>query len=319
MHEKVFPIFQKYLKPRVPIIIGVSGGPDSMALLDLLNKFSKQTPLTIIVAHVNHGLRGRAALHDETLVKTISKSYGISSFVKRVKLAGKSHFEEHGRKIRRAFFEALREKFSAQWILTAHTQDDQVETIVFNFFRGSGPRGLAGMQLAAGFYLKPLLGVSKSEILHYLKIKKIKFCLDRTNEDTRFRRNFIRKKMFPLCEKLNPSFRTTLLRNAEIFRSLEVWLQDEAFHFLTGQKEGAKDGFLFHARDFQKLPASVKATVLQIAFQSFSRQPYRLSHIRIQEILRMIHRHIGRKKIILGKYGAFIFKNGNVFLSAPGD
>lgn len=299
-------ILAQYLASGDCAIVGVSGGPDSTALLDVLVQCSPH--IKLIIAHVNHGIRGKAADADEKFVQHLAKSYGIKCEVKRIKLTKKTHQEELGRKIRREFFEKLRKKYSAKWIVTAHTQDDQIETIVFNFLRGSGPAGLAGMKVANGSYLKPFLHIPKAEILQYLKERKLKFRKDATNGDTRYRRNFIRKKILPLFKRINPSFRKTLFRNAETFRCVSGWLDSKAEEFLDGRNA-------FCAKEFQKLPSALKREILQRLFQKFSRQSYKLSSVRIEEILRMIERNIGKKRILLGKHGAFVLEKGKVFIS----
>lgn len=292
-----------HILPRDTLIVGVSGGPDSVALLHVLIEFSKQSPCRIVVVHVNHGIRGAASDADEKFVRALAKFHGLKCEVKRVKLAGKTHQEELGRKIRREFFETLREKYNAKWILTAHTEDDQIETIVLNFLRGSGPAGLAGMKTTSGPYLKPFLHIPKSEILKYLKQRKLPFQKDATNDDTHYRRNFIRKKILPLFAEVNPAFRKTLLRNSETFRRLADWTNQQAEQFLNGRDS-------FSAREFQKLPPAMQCAVLQSAFQKFSKQPYRLSSVRIDEMVRLVERRVGGKKILVGKHGVFCLNKG---------
>lgn len=301
MLKKMNSVLVQYLASSDCMIVGVSGGPDSAALLDVLVQYSPQT--NIVVVHINHGIRGKASDADEKFVRQLAKSYGLKCEVKRVKLAEKTHQEELGRKIRREFFEKLRAKYRAKWIVTAHTQDDQIETIVFNFLRGAGPAGLAGMKTANGFYLKPFLHIPKAEILQYLKERKLKFRKDATNADTRYKRNFIRKKILPLFSRVNPSFQKTLLRNAETFRAISGWLNSKAEEFLNGRNT-------FSAKEFQKLPSAIQCAVLQCAFRNFSKQPYRLSSVRIDEMLRLVDRNIGRKKILLGKYVSFFLNKG---------
>ncbi len=303
MTSGVFLLLSRHILPHDSLIVGVSGGPDSVALLDVLCSPSLHAHL--IVAHVNHGIRGTASDADEKFVRKLAKSYGLKCEVKRVKLAGKMHQEELGRKIRRGFFEKLRIKHSAKWILTAHTRDDQIETIILNFLRGSGPAGLAGMKVRRSFYVKPFLKTPKAEILKYLKDKKLKFRTDATNNDTSYRRNFVRKKILPLFAKVNPSFRKTLLRNAATFRSLSVWTNRQAEQFLNGSDS-------FSAKEFQKLPLAMRRAVLQGSFQKFSKQSYRLSSVRIAEMLRLVQRNVGNKKIMLPGGGVFYLNTGLV-------
>lgn len=292
------------------LIVAVSGGPDSVALLDMVSGMRDGgSGTSIIVAHVNHGIRGFEADRDEKFVRVLAKKYGLKCEVKCVQLAGKTGQEEKGRKIRRDFFERLRKKYKARWILTAHTEDDQIETIVFNFLRGSGPAGLAGMQMVNGYYVKPLLGLSKAEILAYLKARKIKYCKDRTNEETHYRRNFLRKRILPLFKKINPNFRQTLIRNAQTFREIHEWLEKEAT-FTLRQAQGdnqqalgdrKRKDFSFSAKKILALPPAIQSAALQLLFQKFSRQSYRLPSKKISEIQRLLSRNIGRKRVGLGK------------------
>lgn len=312
MFSKIFPIFSQYIKSHDTITIGVSGGPDSVFLLDILAEFSKQTPCKIIVVHINHGIRGKDSDSDEKFVKNLAEKFGLKFELKRVKLAGKSALEEKGREVRRDFFERLRQKYSAKWILTAHTQDDNVETIIFNFLRGSGLAGLAGMKEQNGFYLKPLLGVSKKEVLAALRAKKIKFCIDKTNKDTKFRRNFIRKKLLPEMEKINPSLRATLLRNSKIFRELDDFIKFQARQFLEKHKKHKETDGIFPLKEYELLPSAIKTAIIQEAFLIATNSNYRLPYKKVQEIKQMLRRKIGNKKIICSGGGIFSLKKGIV-------
>lgn len=313
MMTKLFShILIENIKADDAIIIGVSGGPDSTALLHLFIEFSKKTPCRIIVAHINHGIRGREADRDENFVRKLAKKFELPCEVARVKLSG-SGLEERGRKIRRAFFEQLRKKYNARWILTAHTEDDQIETILFNFLRGSGARGLAGMRICSGFYLKPFLEIPKSEILKYLRRRRLKFCLDSTNLDIRYRRNFLRRKILPLLHSVNPGFRKTLIRQSRIFRSLDMWTREEARQFLTRY---INMGILFPLKDYKALPEALRASVIQEAYRRFNKTEKALPYIKVQEINRMLSRNIGNKRIRCRGGGTFILKNGYLSLHA---
>lgn len=310
MLNKVLPILEEYVKPDDTVIAGISGGPDSMALLDTLVKFSKRIPCTLLIAHVNHGLRGKASNLDEKLVLDMTKKYGCAVELKKLSLS-KTHIEVRAREERRKFFEYLKEKYGAKWIITAHHLDDNIESIFLHFLRGSGPAGLAGMQIAKDSYFRPFLKVSKKEILSYVKRQKIPYRIDKTNKKNTFRRNLLRNKIFPLLKKINPHFEKTILRNAEIFRDIDAWLSKEAKQFLAKNPES-----LFSAKEFLQLPKMTQKTVLQLAFRKFTNQPYRLSSVKISEILRMIERNIGKKKILLGKHGAFLLEKGRVRIHA---
>lgn len=295
--------FEKYLRSGDTVIVGVSGGTDSTALLRLLVEFSRITPLTIIVAHVNHGIRGKAAKHDELFVQKLAQKYKLKFECKRVKLLGQSGIEEKGRAIRHAFFELLANKYSARFILTAHTQDDQVQTIVFNFLRGSGVRGLAGMKILRGLYLKPLLHTSKRTLLAYLKHLHQPYCKDATNNDTELSRNFIRKKILPLFEKLNPAFRETILRNTKIFSELDEWIFAQARDFL-------KQKSTCNAKEFRTLPQSIQSAVIQEMYRSATKNTYGLPQKNTQQVIDLIDRNIGSKRIRCTGGIEFVLRTG---------
>lgn len=344
MFAKLLPVFEKYLsfthvnnkknsflttQGIDGVIVGVSGGPDSMALLDILVRLKKMPrfgSLRLIVAHVNHGLRGKSSDKDEFFVrKTVDhyrKQHG--DFVvfesRKISLPGKSHLEVRGRDERRKFFHELKEKYVAKWILTAHHADDNLESIFLHFLRGAGPAGLAGMQVAKDGFLRPLLAITKKEILQYCRRRKLHFRVDQTNRENAFRRNLLRNKIFPLLRKINPHFEKTLLRNAEIFHDLDIWLIEAASAFLAQQKSSQprlnakQTQALFHSKDFLKLPRAIQKTVLQLAFQKFTKQSYRLPSAKIDDVLRMIKRNVGKKKIQCGKHGSFSLEKGGINL-----
>lgn len=312
MLSSLLPTLSLHVTSRDTVILGVSGGPDSTALLRLLVEFSEKIYCKIIVAHVNHGIRGKAALRDERFTKALAKANNLKCEILRIKLSG-SGLEEQGRNVRREFFEKLQKKYSARWIITAHTEDDQLETIIFNFLRGSGPAGLAGMQMTNGFYFKPLLATPKSEILAFLKSKKQPFCTDETNSDTKIRRVLIRKKILPLLLKVNPSLRKTLIRESQIFRQIDSWLKNAAADFL--QKQRAASPNSFRLKDYKKLPDALKFAVIQKANQEAKNSNYALQMTRVLEIAKMLDRGIGNKKIMCGKNGAlFTLNKGHVIL-----
>ena len=307
MLTKLSTIFSKYIQSGDTAIVGVSGGSDSVFLLNILAEFSGHLPCEIIVAHINHGIRGRDADNDEKFVKNLAEKFGLKFELKRVKLAGKSALEEKGREVRREFFEKLRQKYNAKWILTAHTQNDNIETIIFNFLRGSGLKGLAGMKELKGFYLKPLLSITKPEILNFLRSKKIKFREDKTNKDTKFKRNFIRNKVLPLLIKINPSFSGTILRNSAIFRELDDFMKIQARDFVKRHKNGEQ---LFPLKEYEKLPDALKTAVIQEVFKICKKTAYNLSSVKTEEIRGLLARKIGNKKIICQGGGGFYLKNG---------
>ncbi len=197
-------------------ILAISGGPDSVALLHLLQEINVQTILT----HVNYNLRGKDSKKDQELVEYYAKKFQLQLFIHNVqakKLSG--NLENNCRNIRYKFFEQIQTKIQKQFkstnkpiIIIAHNLDDKIETFLLNITRGSRLSGLKSIQEIdyTRNIFRPLLEISKIELLDYLKENKIKYRLDKSNKDTKFIRNFIRHKIIPEFQKINPTFTKTL-------------------------------------------------------------------------------------------------------------
>lgn len=212
------------------VIVAVSGGSDSMALLDVANRLAKRDGFEVVVGHVNHGLRKNAA-HDQAVVEAYCREHGLSCVVRSAKLAGLQRgIEERARLVRYKLLRDIKQTSRAKWILTAHTSDDQVETIVLNFLRGSGVRGLGGMKFISEDILRPWLGVSKDRLLKYLKRQRIKFAEDETNARLDFMRNRVRHCLLPVLGEYNPRIREVLLQNSELFQQTDILIRQLANH-----------------------------------------------------------------------------------------
>lgn len=182
-------------------IVGVSGGPDSVCLLDVLFLLSKKYDFKLYVAHINYHLRGKASDLDEKLVREIATRRGLPYLVfsRRKKLA--SGAEEKLRDIRYAFFEKLRKKVKAHHIAVAHNQNDQAETLLMRLLRGAGLSGLSAMRPKNNYIIRPLIETSRADIIQYLKERQITFREDESNKDERYFRNRIRHTLIPFLEK----------------------------------------------------------------------------------------------------------------------
>lgn len=220
-----FPNDRRYL-------IGVSGGRDSVALLHWL--FS-QGYRKLIVCHFEHGLRERAGKGDARFVERLARKYGLnfelgSADVALLAARWKQSIETTGRNERLAFFERLARRRRCSTIFLAHQADDQVETFLLNLFRGAGGRGLGAMRLSSNHgpleIVRPLLGVWRSEIDHYVKEHRLKFRDDATNETLHARRNRMRHRIIPWLEKqCGRNIRTTIWRTATVLGEEEVFLE----------------------------------------------------------------------------------------------
>ncbi len=207
---------------RKHLLAAISGGPDSVFLLNYLLWKRERVPFHIEAIHLNHMLRGRESDEDEEFVRRFVTSKNINLIVERVDVKrcrekGET-LEEAARRLRYGVFEKYAEDFD--WIVTAHNFDDNVETVIFNFFRGGGLNGLAGIKPIRGKYLRPLLTVTKEEITRFLEEKGIPYRIDSSNYDRRFTRNMIRHEIIPfLEEKLGRKVKRRIGENIEIFRN----------------------------------------------------------------------------------------------------
>lgn len=183
------------------LVVAVSGGPDSICLLDMLCQLSRPYRLKLVMAHVNYGLRGEDSRKDEQLVVKMAEKYQLPLFILRPKVNISKNVEENLRNIRYNFFESIRKKEGANAIAVAHQADDQVETFFLHLLRGSGLKGMAGMLPKNGKIIRPLIVFKRKEILDYLKFRKLKYRVDKSNFDVKFTRNQIRHGLMPYLRK----------------------------------------------------------------------------------------------------------------------
>jgi len=209
--------------PYDKIIVAVSGGADSVALLHFLLSMNYDC----VVAHCNFHLRGKESDRDEQFVANLAKKYGCK-FLKTdfdtKKYAGeqKISIEMAARELRYRWFEEIRQAENASCIVVAHHQDDTAETILMNLARGTGINGLTGIKTQNRNVVRPFLCVSRKEIMTYIHRNKWQFVTDSTNNDTQFTRNFFRKKIIPAFKKINPSFSENLLQTAEHLNDVAI-------------------------------------------------------------------------------------------------
>ncbi len=221
------------------VVVAVSGGADSVALLRALVEARAGGEGRLLVAHFNHRLRGDESEGDQQFVEDLVRSLGIAATIGHAdaslrQSAGGEGLESAARAARYDFFAAVAAQFGARYVATAHTADDQVETVLFNVLRGTGLAGLAGIprtrQLsAAATIIRPLLEVTRREVLEYLLTIGQPYRDDSTNTLTEFTRNRIRRDLLPLLERdFNPQVRTSLLRLSAIAGQTSDYVNCEA-------------------------------------------------------------------------------------------
>lgn len=197
------------------VLVGLSGGADSVALLALL----VQLGYPCVALHANFHLRGDESMRDEQFAENMARRLRVpfhKTDFDTAAYASEHHvsIEMAARELRYAWFEDMRQRCGAQAIAVAHHRDDSVETVLMNLLRGTGIRGLSGIRPRNGYVVRPLLPVSRSEILEWLAQQQLQYVTDSTNLSDAYTRNFIRLRVLPLLEELNPSAREAIARTA---------------------------------------------------------------------------------------------------------
>jgi tRNA(Ile)-lysidine synthase len=213
------------------VIVGYSGGADSTALLHLLTRLQSEFNLRIHAAHLHHGMRPEAD-NDVRVCASVCAQLGVPLHVERVDVpalaqAARLSLEEAGRNARYTFFERLARELNAVAVALAHTRDDQIETILINLLRGTGPRGLCGMPYKRDRIIRPLLDATREQTHQYCAAQGLPTVFDSTNLDPHQLRRRVRMELIPLLRDLSPAFDRHLLRLADILENEEAWWEYE--------------------------------------------------------------------------------------------
>ncbi|MBY0109636.1 MAG: tRNA lysidine(34) synthetase TilS [Candidatus Babeliaceae bacterium] len=224
-----FCIRENLISPDQSLIIGLSGGPDSVFLVYFFKALQKKYNLKLIAAHVDHGWRTESP-KDAAFCKQLCFDLGIEYHEKKLhdikqgkRLSGS--LEQDARNARRAFFQELAAESHADAIALAHHQDDLIETFFIRLIRGSGLSGLTGIKPHNGLYIRPLLEISKKEILAYLQKKSIHYCIDTTNQDSNFLRNNIRHTLVPAYCALDKRATENLVRALDQLQQADKFIE----------------------------------------------------------------------------------------------
>lgn len=276
---KVLELIRKTIKkfnmltPGETVVIGVSGGADSLGLLYILREL-KEYDLKLIVSHLNHGIRPNEAKRDAEFVEQIARRLDLPFELREADVLGlkkSSHFslEEAGRILRYKFFREVLNKYHSQKIATAHTLDDQAETVLMRLIKGSGPSGLSGIPpVSEGYIIRPLVETPKLEIENYLKSKGIRWVEDSTNKSKVFLRNRIRHELIPELQKYNPKIKETLARTANIFRAEADFIESRAkdcIEYLF--KPVYEDELVGTVSRYKAIPEALRLVLLRIALE----------------------------------------------------
>ncbi len=234
--RKVLNFLKTILQPQSTIVVAVSGGPDSMCLLDVLLKLEKEYNLNLIVAHLNHNLRSESE-EEALFVEKIAKNNGCIFEFKKLESLPKSNTEEEARKKRYEFLEEIVIKYKANFLMTAHHGDDLIETILMRLTRGSNFSGYKGFKKITDKknyqLIRPLIYLTKEEIINYNKEKNLEYRIDKTNQSEDYTRNRFRKKIVPFLHQENPKVHQKFLKFSEELDRIEAYLEKKTKTVLT--------------------------------------------------------------------------------------
>lgn len=261
------------------IIVGVSGGPDSVALLKILHSITtvKSLNLHLIVAHLNHQLRGESSEKDAQFVQNLSKDLSLPFILKSVNIQKisdqtKNSIEETARIERYTFFMELSQKYNALTVATGHTADDNAETLLHRIIRGTGLLGLGGIPIKRPLtrdstiqLVRPLLFTWRREIIEYLKKEQLHYRIDTSNYETIYSRNKIRLELIPLLEnQYNKNVKNSLIQLCQILTANNEYLDSEVKKILKDStRESTRDSYSIDTRSLTRQPKILQYLMLQ--------------------------------------------------------
>ena len=262
------------------VLVACSGGPDSLALLSVLSELARTLRLRLIVAHLDHGMRGAAGAADARFVARRARALGLDAVIARADGAAWMRARGRGgedglRRLRRAFLARTATKVGADAIALGHTADDQAETVLLRLARGTGLAGLAAMRPRRGRIVRPLLFASRADVNAHVRSRRLRPRTDATNTDPAFRRNYVRAEILPRLAHLNPQIGAALAGLSARAAALEEWRAEEGARALAAANDagsaqvegGGATGIRLVARILLGYHPMVRETVFAQAFR----------------------------------------------------
>lgn len=325
MLEKVKETVKKYnlIETGDKIVLGVSGGPDSTAMLVCLNELSKEINFEIAVCHINHGIRENAKL-DEEYVKDFCNRLQVPIFVLHSNVIEeakkqKRGIEETGRIIRYNFFEEILEKTGSNKIAIAHNCNDNVETIIMNIMRGSGTLGLKGIEPKSGKYIRPLIEISREEIEEFTK--KYNPRHDESNDENEYTRNKIRNIVIPYIKKeFNPNIVETITRLSSISKEETEFLDRITEH--TYKKICLEEVYnsqnsstiILDLKAFNLEDCVIRKRLILFCIKKIFGSTKGIEKIHIDDIIKLCSNNIGNKYLTPNKNTKIVIKNKQIYI-----
>ena len=317
IEERVFSYIEKYnmIEAGSQVIVGISGGGDSVCLLFLLSRYQKKKFFHLQGVHVNHGIRGQEALRDQEYARKLCERLGVpftvyTYSVPDIARRERRSLEETGRMVRRrAFAEKAAGLGGKTVVALAHHENDNAETVLHNLIRGSKAAGLGGIRpvqkIEGGIsYVRPLLKITREEIETYLKQQQIPWMTDSSNEEIAYTRNRIRHKILPEMEKINPRAVRHIAQAADTFLAIEEYLSGQADRLYRKYVEKKENGYWIQKELFLEKEL-IQSYVIRMVLEQVTGKKKDLTAAHVESIL-----SIGK-----GRTGASVSLPGGVLAS----
>ncbi len=333
LEEKILNTITKYkmIESGDSIVIGVSGGPDSMCLLQALIQIKEKKKLNykIYVAHINHGLR-KEAEGETKYVQDFCAKNNIECFVKKEnveKIAKEQKIgtEEAGRKLRYSFFEEIKNKTKSNKIAIAHNLNDKVETILMNIIRGTGTNGLTGIEpIRNNLYIRPLIEIERKEIEKYCEENKLEPKIDKTNFENIYTRNKVRNLLIPYIKKeFNPNIVDAIDKLSKISTEEQNYLNKLVNNIYSNllleeniNKEAKHNQIILDLKKFNTQDLVIKRKVILYTIRKVYGNTNNIAKIHIDDIVKMCEKNIGNKYLTPHKNIKVYVKKGKIFFMA---
>lgn len=324
LEDKVLNTIKRYeqIKSGDTIVVGVSGGPDSICLLNVLKKLQNELKINIVVAHINHMIRKEADSETE-FVQDFCKQRDIKCFVKKADVLQiakekKLGTEEVGRKIRYDFFEEVKNLVGGNKIATAHNANDNAETVLMNFLRGSGSTGLKGIEpIRDNKLIRPIIECTRQEIEQYCNEKGLNPKYDKTNQESIYTRNKIRNMLIPyIQENFNPNIIETINRMSHLIATDEMY-------FKSIVKQSYKETFISRTekeiildlKKFNVLEKVIKSRLIIYTINELLGTTNGIEKIHIEDVIKLCKNNIGNKYLTPNKNIKIMIKNKKIFFT----
>ena len=327
MEQKVLNTIKEYklIENGDRVIVGVSGGPDSISLLNVLNEFQKNKIINfeIIVAHINHQIREEAD-SDEEFVKEYCKKNQIKCYTKRIDVIkyannNKMGLEEAGRKIRYDFFDEILRKENANKIAIAHNKNDKAETIIMNIIRGSGISGLRGIEpIRDGKYIRPIIDCERYEIEKYAEENKLNPRIDKTNFENDCTRNKIRNIVLPYVKKeFNSNIVETLNRLSLVVAETDEYIKRQVIEEYNKIKiEENVEKIVLNLKEFNLKDMLIRKRLLIYTISKVLGNSQNIEKVNVEDIIKMCEKNIGNKFLMPNKNIKVLVNKGKIFFEA---